>query len=401
MPFARERRFDGEFVGVFTLDFALHTIAPYTRDETVLMDGLRRAAMRPGCPVTVTGTIPNAEAPGCTTAESSDEAKIKATMSGLRAVVRSLAALPGRKNILLFSEGFMVSRAESAVDRLEELIAAANQHGVTFHTIDAVGLRTIDGRQAARQRLSSYTGSNTAPGGGLAPAVTNQDANALLALDPTVALGRLAQGTGGEFVSDTNDLDGAVRHLAGEMRGYYEFSYRPTNQSSSRGYHRIAVKVSLPGAVVRTRAGYYTNRERARGVPVVAPADVAPHLTLDAGTTPRDFEMTTNLRGSGREIEVSVSVPATGLTFTTADGRFEAGVTILARAVGADTDVLAAASDTFALGGPDVGLAAARARTLRFGKTLALKNARTIEIVAYDIPGRRASVRRYDVSSRR
>ncbi len=86
---------------------------------------------------------------------------------------------------------------------------------------------------------------------------------------------------------------------------------------------------------------------------------------------------------------------------TTADGRFEAGVTILARAVGAGTDVLAAASDTFALSGPNDGLPAARARTLRFAKTLALKNARTIEIVAYDILGRRASVTRYDVSSPR
>ncbi len=62
---------------------------------------------------------------------------------------------------------------------------------------------------------------------------------------------------------------------------------------------------------------------------------------------------------------------------------------------------MAAASDTFALGRPDGGLAAARARTLRFAKTLALKHARTIEIVAYDVLGRRASVERHDVASRR
>jgi VWFA-related protein len=162
--FVGEHRARGEFVGVFALDFAVHTMTPYTRDESVVLTALRRAAMRPGCPETVTGTIANAEgAPACP--GSVGEITAKATLSSLQAVVRSLAPLPGRKNVLVFSEGFRISTGESAVDQLNALGAMANQYAVTLHTIDAAGLRTMDWRQEARRRLSSYAGGEQGPGG--------------------------------------------------------------------------------------------------------------------------------------------------------------------------------------------------------------------------------------------
>jgi len=392
--FLRDRRLENEFVGVYTLDFTIHTIAPYTRDRAALLDGVRRAAMRPGCPEAVTGLIANADAgPFCDGAGGTGGGKAKTTIAGLQSIVRTLALLPGRKDILLFSEGFRISTAGSAVDGLENLVAAANQRGVTFHTIDTVGLRAVDGRQETRQRLSKYVGGQDAPGV-ITPG--KEDANALLALDPTATLARLAEGTGGEFVEDTNDLDGAVKQLTGEMHDYYRLSYRPTDQSK-RSYHHITVKVSVPGAVVRTRSGYYVDSERARDAPVLQPSSVAPHLILDSATTPHDFGMTTSLQSNGHDLEVRASVPAEGLTFRTADGHFEAAVTILARAIGKDKKVLAAASDSFALTGPTGGLAAAQARTLQFLKPLSVKNASTIEIVAYDVLGQRASVERHDV----
>jgi VWFA-related protein len=396
--FVRDRRLETEFVGVYTLDLAIHTIVPYTRDQAALLDGVRRAAMRPGCPEAVTGIIANADAGPYCDGGGTGERKGNATISGLQSVVRTLALLPGRKNILLFSEGFRISTADSAIDRLENLIAASNQRGVTFHTIDAVGLRAVDGRQETRQRLSKYVGGPDTPGV-LTPG--KEDANALLTLDPTAALARLADGTGGEFVEDTNDLDAAVRQLTGEMHDYYRLSYRPTDQMSNRRYRHIAVKVSVPGAVVRTRSGYSVDSERGRDAPLLQPSSVAPHLILDSATAPHDFEMTTSLHSTGRELEVRASVAATGLTFREADGHFEGAVTILARAIGQDKKVLAAASDSFALKGPSEGLAAARTRTIQFAKALSVKNARTVEIVAYDVLGQRASVERHAVTGPR
>jgi VWFA-related protein len=390
--FIRERRRPGEFVAIFALDFALHSITPYTRDPDALLEGVRRAAMRPGCPETTAGAIANADAGTSCQGGGTGDVKVKATIAGVQEVVRTLAPFPGRKNVLIFSEGFRVSTAESAIERLEALITTANQYGVTLHTIDAVGLRTADGRQSTRQRLSSYIGSDTS-GRGLV--TSSEDPNALLASDPTVALARLAHGTGGEFVENTNALDNAVRRLTDEMGSYYQLSYRPTSQSQDGRYRRIALSVSVPGAVVRTRSGYFANSDRKRDVPVVTTADSAPHLILDSGATLREFDMVTTIRHTDRGVEVAVTLPATGLTFREAEGRFEAGVTILIRVLARDKKLLTGTSETLGLNGLIEGVAAARARSLALTRTLPVNGADRIEIIAYDVLGRKASVERY------
>jgi hypothetical protein len=57
--YVRELRQPTEFVGVYTLDTTLHVEAPETQDTAELLEGMRRAAMRPGCPMAVSGTIEN------------------------------------------------------------------------------------------------------------------------------------------------------------------------------------------------------------------------------------------------------------------------------------------------------------------------------------------------------
>jgi VWFA-related protein len=385
-----------EFVGVYTLDTALHATVPFTREQRLLLDGLRKAAMHPGCPEVVAGTIENVEGTtGCPVGPG--ELAVKATLSGLRAIVQLLATRPGRKNVLLFSEGFRVSTAGSGIDVLQNLIAEANESGVSIQTIDARGLRTIDGRQEIRRRLSTYAGSETTTPGGLA--TKSEDPNELLALDPTIALARMAHETGGEFVSDTNDLEGALRKLSDRMEVYYKIGYRPT-ESSSRAFHKIALHVAAPDAVVLTRSGYYDERSRDRRVDALPPAAVAPVLVLESGASPRDIEMVSTLHYARDAVDVRAEVSADGLAFTTSEGRFDAGVTILARTLDGSGKVLQAVSETLELNGPAGQLTAARARTLSFNSALPVRNARTVEIVAYDVLGGRAAVERHDVKDR-
>src|SRR5690606_32871455 len=388
--FLREGMRPDEFVGVFMIDRAVHTMVPYTRDQTALREGLRRAAMRPGCPAQVTGLIEAAAGDSGCRGGMDGDIKTKETIAGLRTVVASLSALPGRKNVLLFSEGFPVSTESDAIDRFQGLISTATHRSVTFHIIDAAGLRVINGAQAVRQRLSSYAGGMKEDGA----VGAKQNANALLALDPTLALERLSGETGGEYIRDTNDIDGAVRRLGVEIRDYYRLTYRPSNQAADRRFRRIAVKVSVPGAVVRARSGYYADWERDRQAQLT-PYETAPHLILDAGQRRRDFDITASVRRNVGEVDIVVIVPAAALTFATGSGQFEGGATVLARVIGRDRNVLAAASDSFVLKGPEGQLASSRNRQFQFRKTLSLKHGQTVEIVVYDILGRRASVERY------
>ena len=48
--------------------------------------------------------------------------------------------------------------------------------------------------------------------------------------------------------------------IAHEIRNQYVLAYTPTNLAADGRYRKIRVEVDVPGAVVRTRAGYYAPR---------------------------------------------------------------------------------------------------------------------------------------------
>ena len=66
----------------------------------------------------------------------------RASLSMLETTVRSLAPMPGRKVVLLLSEGFFLGRgtwSESAYD-LRRITDAATRSGAVIYSIDAGGL---------------------------------------------------------------------------------------------------------------------------------------------------------------------------------------------------------------------------------------------------------------------
>jgi VWFA-related protein len=69
------------------------------------------------------------------------------TLGALEAVVRALAPLPGRKSLLLLSEGFsrIGSRGDTTrvPDRLRQLVDIANRASVVVYTLNPAGLETF------------------------------------------------------------------------------------------------------------------------------------------------------------------------------------------------------------------------------------------------------------------
>ncbi|MGA2588571.1 MAG: hypothetical protein ABSH32_01525 [Bryobacteraceae bacterium] len=67
----------------------------------------------------------------------------------------------------------------------------------------------------------------------------------------------LAQGTGGLFFHNSNDLTLGFRELAAVPEVTYRLGFRPGERSEGR-YHRLQVKLSRPGAyLVQARRGYF------------------------------------------------------------------------------------------------------------------------------------------------
>ena len=165
------------------------------------------------------------------------------TIGSLRLVLRSLDDLPGRKSVVLFSEGFRLfpnmdnTRAEAW---LRSVVEQANRASVAIYTVDPRGMPT----------LSFAAADATAPEG-------VQDRRTTQMLDTQDPLVTFARETGGVFFAENNLSLGAARALE-DQSGYYLIGYEPSASGDRPGRpHRIDTKVKRPGLTVRARSAYY------------------------------------------------------------------------------------------------------------------------------------------------
>lgn len=174
------------------------------------------------------------------------------TLTALERVVEGLERLPGRKSMLVLSEGFVFTGHDEisrVPDRLRRLTDAANRAGVVLYTLDPGGLRTD------RPQASDLAGQTFNP-------VTSQGLRSELRRGLDV----LAEDTGGLAIAPTNDLAGALRRVVDDRQGYYLLGYEPdagrylTRDHKPR-FHRIRVRVKRRGLHVRSRRAYYARPE--------------------------------------------------------------------------------------------------------------------------------------------
>ncbi|HZG51427.1 MAG TPA: VWA domain-containing protein [Pyrinomonadaceae bacterium] len=199
------------------------------------------------------------------------------TLGALNFVVQGLREMPGRKAVILFSNGMsmMDSRGESAlyIGILRRLVDLANRASVVFYTIDARGLQTTS-PTAADDTAGSPIGAGGAPGiptHQIGQRVIGARSGAMF--EGQSGLKYLAQETGGISLINSNDLNAGVRRALDDMRGYYLIGYRPDesafNASTARlrfNSLKIVVK-NRPDLRVRTRSGFLSVSEEATPTP--------------------------------------------------------------------------------------------------------------------------------------
>jgi VWFA-related protein len=259
--FAFEAIRAGAVVGVYALDRAAHVLAKYTNEPRALEKAIAQAERRASYPLVYAGEVPDVESgsfgPGMPSRSNvSDNQFVRgnATIDGLQSVVGSLAAAPGRKVIVLFSEGLALAaelggNPDSALDdnrwsRLRNVIEQANRSRIAFYTVDAAGLRAQNPSAAAR----NMTRFGVSPFG----------------VEPYVGLESLAKDTGGLYVDATNDLTAFAQTAIEDLRHYYLLGYTPANAAPNGKYRSIKVSVNRPDVTVRARKGYLAEKPHGR-----------------------------------------------------------------------------------------------------------------------------------------
>lgn len=324
-----------------------------------------------------------------------------ATTHALLSLIAGLQGLPGRKALVLFSEGLVIPAGVESTFR--SVVSAANRARVSIYSAQAGGLavvsaadetrRTIDSLQARLKLEGTGTVANRGP--------SNQDENisrlALLEQNEDAlrfasesGLGRLADQTGGFLIRDTNDLSFGLAEMDDDLGAYYLLSYAPKAQAYDGRFRSITVRLKRPHGRLQARKGYLALKTT---FPAPALDYEAPALArLEAG--PRPTAVPLRLRGLQfpeqpllPAVPIVVEVPARGLTFATDKkaGVFRQDFTIVALVRDGEKRVVAKMSQHYPLSGRLDGLEAARHQDVRFYRETHLPSgAYSVEAIVYD-----------------
>lgn len=225
---------------------------------------------------------------------------VNRSIDALKDLVESLAGLPGRKAVLYVTSGLpMVAAADlfgavqenyetssamtdlfnyDASRRFEELGTSANANGITFHTLDAGGLRP------------DMTGAAENPG------ISNDRVASFLYRDHQANLQDplffMADETGGRAIINRNEVLPALNEVARDFDTYYSLGYSPGHFGTGRRY-TIEVKVKRNGVRTRFRKSYRDKsdqtqmHERVRAALLHAVEDNEWNLELQIGQAER------------------------------------------------------------------------------------------------------------------
>jgi VWFA-related protein len=180
------------------------------------------------------------------------------TLGAINYVVRGMGELPGRKAIMLFSDGFSIctdtdmkndgGRCTRMRDALKQLTDLCNRAAVTIYTQDARGLTPT--------ALNVQDIPATNPKSLLEGLSERTDE----LRDKQQGLAYLAEETGGRAIFNTNDLNKGLDKMLEDTRGFYLLGYQPDSEtfdSKTRVFNKLTVKVKQPDLNVRYRSGFF------------------------------------------------------------------------------------------------------------------------------------------------
>src|SRR5215813_659302 len=265
---------DGDLVAIIRTGSGLGMLEQYTSDKRILYTAIEKLAWNPLSRDMMPSFADTSGADEMDAAQADQQAEQQAvadsfddfqetsfttgTLGATGFVVRSLHNFPGRKSVILLSDGFRINSknnndnsTQQVLQSLENLVEQANRSSVVIYSIDAKGLQPF------------MPGANV---GGRPSASAHSDA-LQTAQEALEGPNFLSQQTGGFTIVNTNDLNIGIEEALYDQQSYYLLGFDPEDEKFDRRYHSIKVKVARPGTKVRTRSSFFGVSEGERPEP--------------------------------------------------------------------------------------------------------------------------------------
>jgi VWFA-related protein len=181
-------------------------------------------------------------------------------LAALGAIAEALKRIPGKKTLVMFSQGFVTP--EVLDWQVQSTIDIANRANVAIYIIDSAGLK------AAAPASGALVPSS--PLGGVS-GLTNQEQRIRGVGGETVfdnvrqegqsreydILYRISGDTGGRLLRNNNDIGQGLERINQEIHSRYTLAYRSTNQNFDGSFRKVKIAVQRPDVQISSRSGYY------------------------------------------------------------------------------------------------------------------------------------------------
>ena len=178
---------------------------------------------------------------------------VRVTLGAVAEFVRRVSALDGERIFIFVSPGFLTVTPEAAREK-SQLMDLAVQSQVVINTLSARGLYSTEltasdpGPHSIRDVISGSTAQS--------------HREALVSADNVLA--ELANGSGGTFFYNSNDLQAGFRQLAAEPQYRYLLEFSLDGVKADGKYHRLRVKVNHDGLRLQAPQGYFAAKPAKR-----------------------------------------------------------------------------------------------------------------------------------------
>jgi VWFA-related protein len=299
MKYIRERITDSDSVALFSISGGLKLLQPFTQDKAKLIAAVDKAydssivsksaearelsenisSLRDqigGGSTEPIAATPAGGAAGSSAAQrmiaqrvleqyiqlrsSLSAQQTRPVLAALAAISEGLRPIPGKKTLVMFSQGFV---APETLDwQVQSTIDIANRANVAIYIIDSGGLSggtPKSGALVAGSPLGAISAATdmehrrrAAAGESVFDITRQEGLNRQQDL-----LYRIAEDTGGHFIKNTNDIAAGLERIDTEIRSRYTLAYRSTNQNFDGSFRKVKIEVRRPDTNVLTRPGYY------------------------------------------------------------------------------------------------------------------------------------------------
>jgi len=242
------------------------------------------------------------------------ETELQLSFSNLASLIRRIGALPGERSIVLMSPGFFMT---PSMRQSSDMIERATRVGIVINTIDARGLYVpaADADLMATQRCQ-------------APECQSFIRMEELLRDDVLA--ELADGTGGLFIHNRNDIDKGLLEAAAEPEAAYVLGFSPLNLKLDGKYHHLTIALARKEKfTLQARHGYFAPTKAVE--PAIAASEEiqgAIYSHEEFHDLPIDCETKFFKNGESVRLSVSAIVDLRGLKFRKAQDRNVDNVTV-------------------------------------------------------------------------